>query len=136
MKVIYNDEYGGFSWPEEIVEEFGLKGWRDVTRANRTNPEIVSRIEQIIQPYIERKRQYDRQREQLIGDQWFEVDREFHNWCKNNMNTDLRVAVIPDDVTDWMVSDYDGLETIYFVRNGKIYCYSEDGLGEPVNKEE
>ncbi len=48
MKIIYNDEYGGFSWPQEIVEEFGLHGWNDATRANRTNPEIVSRIEQIV----------------------------------------------------------------------------------------
>ena len=30
MKVIYNNEYGGFSWPQEIVDEFGIKHWSDI----------------------------------------------------------------------------------------------------------
>lgn len=43
---------------------------------------------------------------------------------------ELRVADIPDDATDWMISEYDGNETIYCVINGKLYGlfekYSDD----------
>lgn len=136
MKIIYNSEYGGFSWPREIVEEFGLHAWNDDSRANRTKPEIVSRIEQIIQSYVERERQYIDQRKHtsfiigvLTGNQLDEA-------IKDNVATDLRIATIPDDATDWMVSDYDGLETIYFVKNGKLYYATDDGLGALVNGEE
>lgn len=27
---------------------------------------------------------------------------------------------LPPDITDWMVKDYDGIETPYIVRNGKF----------------
>ena len=32
----------------------------------------------------------------------------------------LCVAEIPDEATDWMIIDYDGLETVYYVVDGKI----------------
>lgn len=32
----------------------------------------------------------------------------------------LAVVEIPDDATDWMITDYDGDETFYYVINGKI----------------
>lgn len=32
----------------------------------------------------------------------------------------IQVVDIPDNVTDWMIEDYDGFETIYFVIDGKI----------------
>ena len=34
---------------------------------------------------------------------------------------DLRVVTLPDNITDWMLNDYDGLETVYYVVNGKIH---------------
>ena len=33
----------------------------------------------------------------------------------------LDVAEIPDDATDWMLHDYDGLEDILYVQNGKLH---------------
>ena len=34
--------------------------------------------------------------------------------------TRLRVIEIPDEVTDWMINDYDGAEEIIYVLDGKI----------------
>ena len=33
----------------------------------------------------------------------------------------LEVVEIPDDYTDSMILDYDGIETVYYVVDGKIY---------------
>lgn len=33
----------------------------------------------------------------------------------------LRVVVIPDEATDWEINDYDGLESITYVMDGKLY---------------
>lgn len=34
---------------------------------------------------------------------------------------ELTVVDIPDDVTDWEIENYDGMETVIYVRNGKIH---------------
>ena len=34
--------------------------------------------------------------------------------------SDLRVIEIPDDATDWELNDYDGLEGITYVLDGKL----------------
>lgn len=34
--------------------------------------------------------------------------------------TDLRVIEIPDNATDWEIAEYDGLEEVIFVVNGKL----------------
>lgn len=34
---------------------------------------------------------------------------------------ELEVVEIPDTSTDWEVSEYDGMETVIYVLNGKIY---------------
>lgn len=33
----------------------------------------------------------------------------------------LIIVEIPDDITDYMIDEYDGLETIIYVSDGKIY---------------
>ena len=33
----------------------------------------------------------------------------------------LAVMEIPDEVTDWLIDEYDGFETILYVVNGKIH---------------
>ena len=33
----------------------------------------------------------------------------------------LRVVDIPDDITDYRITQYDGLETVLYVLDGKIY---------------
>lgn len=39
----------------------------------------------------------------------------------NDWASRLRVVEIPDGVTDYRINDYDGLESILYVLNGKIY---------------
>jgi len=61
---------------------------------------------------------------------WVNYDEDdeyrFHdtliNWVEENPQDSegLCVVDIPDDVTDWQIHDYDGLESILCVINGKI----------------
>lgn len=44
---------------------------------------------------------------------------------ENNHIDDLVVVEIPDGATDWDINEYDGLETVIYVLNGKI-CYAEN----------
>ena len=37
------------------------------------------------------------------------------------MFAELEVVEIPDDATDYLIDEYDGCETIYYVLNGKIH---------------
>ena len=39
----------------------------------------------------------------------------------NGEFANLEVFEIPDDVTDWEIDDYDGYESLLYVRNGKIW---------------
>lgn len=34
---------------------------------------------------------------------------------------DLEVVEIPDDATDYLINEYDGAETVYYVVDGKIH---------------
>ena len=38
----------------------------------------------------------------------------------NDNYSDLVVVEIPDDATDYMINEYDGYETVYYVLDGKI----------------
>lgn len=38
----------------------------------------------------------------------------------------IRVAEIPDEATDWRIDEYDGLETLLYVIDGKIIEWDED----------
>ena len=35
--------------------------------------------------------------------------------------TELAIVEIPDESTDWMIQEYDGAETVFYVLDGKIY---------------
>jgi hypothetical protein len=53
---------------------------------------------------------------------------------ENNHIGDLVVVEIPDNATDWNIEEYDGLETVIYVLDGRI-CYAEDD-GEEVDDED
>ena len=49
------------------------------------------------------------------------MDPRFVEWVERHPNSsDLRVVEIPDNATDWEMDEYDGLETIIAVVDGKI----------------
>lgn len=45
----------------------------------------------------------------------FGVDKASDDFAK------LKIVEIPDTVTDWEIDEYDGMETIIYVFNGKIH---------------
>lgn len=98
MKIVYNNNWGGFAWPFSIAIAFNLIERYDPTREDRCNPEIIEALQTL-------------------------NDRE---------SGDLAICEIPDEATDWMVIDYDGRETVYYVFNGQLYSSDEDGT-EKVN---
>lgn len=48
------------------------------------------------------------------------TDKELVEYAKTH-DSILEVLSIPDEATDWDIWDYDGMETIIYVVNGKIY---------------
>jgi len=39
----------------------------------------------------------------------------------NTRSSELKVVTLPEDTTDWEINEYDGFETVTYVRNGKIF---------------
>ena len=63
-------------------------------------------------------------------DQYYDIIEKYKNdrtnpvlvaVVENNHIGDLVVVEIPDEATDWVINEYDGLETVIYVLNGKIY---------------
>lgn len=48
------------------------------------------------------------------------TDEELVEYVRTH-GSSLGVFSIPDEATDWDIRDYDGMETIIYVVNGKIY---------------
>lgn len=42
------------------------------------------------------------------------------SYAKNNKESGLGVVYVPDEATDYRINDYDGLESVIYVLNGKI----------------
>lgn len=99
MKVILNTCYGGFEFSKEMAEEFfSLVDGKDTWHEDyRYHPQAIALIEK-------------------NGSEW-----------ASSSYSNLVIANIPDDATDHIIENYDGVETILYVRNGKIY--NMDGWG-------
>ena len=117
MKVVYNPTFGGFSWPQEIIDTFHISAFGR-SREARTDPKIIVALEEILKPFLEKERSND-----------------FYRSWNTPGDPELRILEIPDDCSDWMVTEYDGAETIYFVKEGKLYLVTDDGKYERVNEE-
>lgn len=47
---------------------------------------------------------------------------ELVNWVKDHESTTaLEVVIVPDNATDYEILDYDGMETVVYVVDGKLY---------------
>lgn len=91
MKVIINNCFGGFNLPTRFMETEGIKD------------------------------EYE----------WVEThdirrDKNLLNYLENGgdprgRSSLLKVITIPDDATDFIINEYDGVESIIFVVDGKIH---------------
>lgn len=70
----------------------------------RTDPDFVKKVE----------RGYKGNEKTEFMGHWLDVKLE-----------ELSVAVIPDEATDYLITDYDGVESLYFVLNGKIVQWNK-----------
>lgn len=91
MKILVNKSYGGYGFTEDFRNRFNLARFDQEKIKNRTRSDIIEAVE-----------------DDLTG-------------SFNGEYADIVVVVIPEEATDWLLSDYDGVETIYYVVDGKIH---------------
>ena len=89
MKIVVNRRYGGFSLSEEAYTFLGLE-WDGFGYTS------VERTDTKLVECVE-----------ALGD------------SASGYLSYLVVAEIPDDATDWWIDEYDGVETPYYVKDGK-----------------
>lgn len=69
------------------------------------------------------------------------TDERLINMLENGENvggeySNLIIATIPDDVTDWWVEEYDGLESLYYIIDGhREEWYSDEEDDEEDDEE-
>lgn len=96
MRIVINTDFGGFRISEDAL---AILSTQDVAFDTnfisaddvRTNAALIALI--------------DAKGAAFVGDS-----------CSS-----LSVVTIPDDATDWIISDYDGCETLIYVKDGKIH---------------
>ena len=93
MKMILNKCYGGLRYPFEALEKFPEAD--DDRDEYRTNPEIIEMLE---------TENYDK-----------EVFNKIYYYSRPV------VVEIPDEATDYRMIEYDGIEEIIYVLDGKLY---------------
>jgi len=91
MKIVINACYGGFGLSDEAYHFF----------AEKLNDEWINEFDLRTNPLFIQK-----------------VEENSY-WVSNDYSK-LRVVEIPDEATDWAIDEYDGLERVMYVLNGKI----------------
>jgi len=103
MKVMINGCYGGFALSDEAILRFSQKhpevGDEEISDFKlgfsyphvRTNPDMVSIVEE-------------------LG----EKANRYRASC-------IQIVDIPDEATDWTITDYDGVEDVIYVLDGKLH---------------
>lgn len=91
MKIVINACYGGFGLSDEAYHFF----------AEKLNDEWINEFDLRTNPLFIQKVEENSQ------------------WVSNDYSK-LRVVEIPNGATDWSIDEYDGLERIVYVLNGKI----------------
>jgi len=92
MKLVINRCYGGFGVPKDVVKKLGYKDIFDYNVDWNLRGDL--RLIKMVE----------------------EDPMRFVDSC-----TELKVVEIPDNATDYEISDYDGLESVTYVVNGKIH---------------
>ena len=96
MKIVVNDCFGGFSLSPYAANCLGF---------DTCCPEIPGTISQ-------RKLRTDPRLIEMV---------EKDSIKTSGIAAELKVVEIPDEVTDWMVDEYDGNESIIYVLDGKLH---------------
>lgn len=91
MKYIINTTYGGFTIPTEVMDYLSLYSRYDTNEDIRTDPYFID---------------------------WVQNNRA--KLATKGRKAELAVVEIPDNATDWRLEEYDGLESITAVVNGKL----------------
>lgn len=91
MEMVINCCYGGYSLSEKAVEMLGAESPYAYNEESRRSDPKLIEVVE------------------TLGDD------------ANGMCANLEVVDIPDDATDFIIHDYDGYETVYYVLNGKIH---------------
>lgn len=74
---------------------------------HRTDPQVIAWIEEGNLP------------EEILDNGWF-----------IETAADYEVFEMPDNVTDYYIDDYDGMENVFYVIDGKIYTNDNNHIGE------
>lgn len=109
MKIAINTCYGGFSLKERFLKMY----------FGRFSLSIEEIKEQFPYDYYETKNgEIERNDKEFI-----KAIEEYETTFNENVGDSyscIKIVEIPDEATDWMITEYDGLETIYYVLDGKI----------------
>lgn len=101
MKVVLNMNFGGFIIPDDVYDRLGIDYRSELATdivwrrgKSRSDPKVVEAFEESNNYWKERGEPLD----------------------------DIVIAVIPDESTDFLITEYDGMETLYYVLDGKIHA--------------
>lgn len=94
MKIVINNDYGGFWLDDSVLKAIGSDDTFGRAKETRTNKTLID--------FVESGFRFE----------GFKEDEEFT----------LSVVEIPDEgVTDWDIYDYDGVEWVVYVLDGKLH---------------
>lgn len=120
MKIAYNRNYGGWGSNDDgVIEEWKKEkqcrinahidvdedsySYFDADAISRTDPLLISLIEKRLSKYA--------------GLSFYEKIKKI----SEEGSFDMGVVEIPDEATDYLITEYDGAESVYYVLNGKIH---------------
>ena len=93
MKIVINDCFGGFSLTDDMRNTLGLvTNFPMDEELRRNDPKLI----QLVEDYIK--------------------SGENTSQC-----THYKIVEIPDKATDFAVNEYDGLESVIYVVDGKLF---------------
>lgn len=93
MKIVLNKCYGGFSLSEFACEKLGCNpyDYTDIDKMQRISKRLIDLVE-------------------MYGSEK----------CSGGCAA-LVIVEVPDETTDWEINEYDGLESVTYVIDGKIH---------------
>lgn len=91
MKIAINKCFGGFGLSDFACEKLGCRTYDYDDMISRTDEKLINLIE------------------------------TYGSVRCNGKHAAIVIVEIPNEATDWEIGDYDGIETVAYVVNGKIH---------------